>query len=120
LGGGESGSVGHAITENSKIGEKNHGKSKFSLGDGRYRDFAFLLLGCQEVTVIPPQDFYHSRVTYNVMDLRSFRVQIASGSLELEVQHDELLLAESCGCPWLEHLCLERALEDSVGKISLD
>jgi len=54
------------------------------------------------------------------MDLRSFRVQIASGSLELEVQHDVLLLAESCGCPWLEHLCLERALEDRVGKCPLD
>jgi hypothetical protein len=85
-------------TENSKIGEKNHGKSKFSLGDGRYRDFAFLLLGCQEVTVISPQKFQHSRVTYIVMDLRSFRVQIASGSLELQAQQDAILLAECYGC----------------------
>ena len=54
------------------------------------------------------------------MDLRSFRVQIASGSLELQVQHDVLLLAESYGCPWLEHLCLECALEDRVGKCPLD
>jgi hypothetical protein len=107
-------------TEISKIGEKNHGKSKFSLSDGRYRDFAILLLGCQEVTVISPQDFHHSRVTYIEMDLRSFRVQIASGSLELQVQHDVLLLAESYGCPWLEHLCLECALEDRVGKCPLD
>ena len=54
------------------------------------------------------------------MDLRSFRVQIASGSLELQVQHDVLLLAESYGCPWLEHLCLERALEDGLWKYRLN
>ena len=82
----------------SKIGEQKHGKSKIFLGDGRPRRFAFIRFGYQEVSVISPQDFQHSRVICIVMDLRSFRGQIASGSLELQVQHDLLLLAESYGC----------------------
>ena len=48
------------------------------------------------------------------MDLRSFRVQIASGSLELQAQQDAILLAESYGCLWLAHFCLDRNLEDRV------
>ena len=70
---------------------------RLSKGDGRHRDFALLRLGCLEVSVISPQDFKHSRVICIVMDLRSFRVQIASDSLELQVQHDVLLLADSYG-----------------------
>ena len=54
------------------------------------------------------------------MDLRSFRVQITSGSLELQVQHDLPLLAESYGCLLLAHFCLVRALEDRSWKYPLD
>ena len=54
------------------------------------------------------------------MALVSFRVQKASGSLELLVQHDLGLLAKNYGCLWLDHFCLERGLEDRVVGYSLD
>ena len=47
-----------------------------------------------------------------MMVLLTFRAQIPSGSLELRVQHDVLLLAENCGCLWLGHFFFGRALED--------
>ena len=87
---------------------------RFSVGDGCYRGFALIRFGYQEVSIISSRDFQHSRVICIAVDLRSFRVQIASGSLELQAQQDAILLAESYGCLWLAHFCLDRNLEDRV------
>ena len=54
------------------------------------------------------------------MALLTFRVRNASGSLELLVQHDMRGLAKIYGCSWLDHLCMERGLEDRVVGYSLD
>jgi hypothetical protein len=87
---------------------------RLSWGDGRHREFALLRLGSREVSIVSSRDFQHSTVIYIIMDLRSFRVQIASGSLELQAQQDAILLAESYGCLWLAHFFLDRNLEDRV------
>ena len=78
-----------------KSGNKIMENRRFLLGDGRYRGSALLRLGSQEVSVPSFQDSQGSRAIYIAMVLLSFRVEIASGSLELLVQHDMLELAES-------------------------
>ena len=81
-----------------KSGNKIMENRRFSVGDGRPRGFALIRFGCQEVSIISSRDFQHSRIVCIEMDLRSFRVQIALVSLEIQAQHGLLLLAESYGC----------------------
>ena len=73
-----------------KIEEENHGKSKIFMGDGRHRGFALSRLVRKKVSVFSVQDLEGSIVMYIKMLTLSFRVQIASDSLELRVQHGML------------------------------
>ena len=76
--------------ENSKNRRTNHGKSKIFMGDGRHRGSALSRFVCKEVIVFSLRDLEDSIFMYIMMLPLSFRVQIASDSLELRVQHGML------------------------------
>ena len=93
-------------TEKSKIGELIMENRSFSWGDGGFRGCVLKRVVCKEVLALSIQDLQGSRVICILIALLSFRVQIASESLELLVQHDKLRIAKSYGCLWLDHILL--------------
>ena len=52
------------------------------------------------------------------MALLSFRVRIASGSLELLAQHDTLRIAKIYGCLWLDHFLLRARFRRYISRES--